>query len=179
MAELTLIDPPADVAVGARRAEVLAQLREADGPLSVQQVASQTGLHVNTARFHLGGLVGDGLAERTAEERDLPGRPRILYTARTEVLGPRSYGLLAEMLTGLVASLDDAGPAAVETGRAWGRHLVDRPAPSTRRAARSGPAGHSGRAPDRGRLEREPSPPAWRRSLTGGTRPGERIEQLQ
>ena len=132
MAELTLIDPPADVAVGARRAEVLAQLREADGPLSVQQVASQTGLHVNTARFHLGGLVGDGLAERTAEERDLPGRPRILYTARTEVLGPHSYGLLAEMLTGLVASLDDAGPAAVETGRAWGRHLVDRPAPSQR-----------------------------------------------
>ena len=132
MAELTLIDPPADVAVGARRAEVLAQLREAEGPLSVQQVASQTGLHVNTARFHLGGLVGDGLAERTAEERDLPGRPRILYTARTEVLGPRSYGLLAEMLTGLVASLDDAGPAAVETGRAWGRHLVDRPAPSQR-----------------------------------------------
>jgi predicted ArsR family transcriptional regulator len=132
MAELTLIDPPADVAVGARRAEVLARLREAGGPLSVQQVASQTGLHVNTARFHLGGLVGDGLAERAAEERDLPGRPRILYTARTEVLGPRSYGLLAEMLTGLVASLDDAGPAAVETGRAWGRHLVDRPAPSQR-----------------------------------------------
>src|SRR5450759_1246929 len=100
MAELTLIDPPADVAVGARRAEVLARLREADGPLSVQQVASQTGLHVNTAR--------------------------------TEALGPLSYGLLAEMLTGLVASLDDAGPAAVETGRAWGRHLVDRPAPSQR-----------------------------------------------
>ena len=132
MAELTLIDPPADVAVGARRAEVLARLREAEGPLSVQQVALQTGLHVNTARFHLGGLVGDGLAERAAEARDLPGRPRILYTARTEVLGPRSYGFLAEMLTGLVASLYDAGPAAVETGRACGRHLVDRPTPSQR-----------------------------------------------
>ena len=122
MAELTLIDPPADVAVGARRSEVLARLREADGPLSVQQVASQTGLHVNTARFHLGGLVGDGLAERAAEERDLPGRPRILYTARTEVLGPRSYGLLAEMLTGLVASLDDAGPARGRRDRPGAGH---------------------------------------------------------
>jgi predicted ArsR family transcriptional regulator len=132
MAELPLTDPPADVAVGTRRAEVLARLREADRPLSVQHVAEQTGLHVNTARFHLDGLVGDGLAERTAEDRDVPGRPRILYTARGQVPGPRSYGLLAEMLTGLVASLDDAGPAAVEAGRAWGRHLVERAAPSER-----------------------------------------------
>ena len=132
MADVTLIDPPADMVVGARRADVLARLREAEGPLSVQQVASQTGLHVNTARFHLDALVGEGLAGRAAEARDLPGRPRILYTARTDVLGPRSYGLLAEMLTGLVASLDDAGPVAVETGRACGRHLVDRPTPSQR-----------------------------------------------
>lgn len=130
MAELTLIDPPAAGPVGARRAEVLARLREADGPLSVRQLASQTGLHVNTARFHLDGLVDDGLAERAAEARDVPGRPRILYTARAEAPGPRSYRLLAEMLTGLVASLNDAGPAAVEAGQAWGRHLVDRPAPS-------------------------------------------------
>ena len=130
MAGVTLIDPPANVTVGARRAEVLARLREADGPLSVRQVASQTGLHVNTARFHLDGLVGDNLAERAAEARDVPGRPRILYTARAEAPGPRSYGLLAEMLTGLVASLDNAGPAAIEAGRAWGRHLVERPAPS-------------------------------------------------
>src|SRR5665647_428957 len=60
MAELTLIDPPADAAVGARRAEVLARLREAEGPLSVQQVALQTGLHVNTARFHLAGWSATG-----------------------------------------------------------------------------------------------------------------------
>ncbi|HVB27940.1 MAG TPA: transcriptional regulator, partial [Mycobacteriales bacterium] len=53
-------------------------------------------------------------------------------TARGELPGPRSYGLLAEMLTGLVASLADAGPAATEAGRAWGRHLVERAAPSQR-----------------------------------------------
>lgn len=132
MAELTLIDPPADATVGVRRAEVLARLREAEGGLSVLQVASQTGLHVNTARFHLDRLAGEGLVERATEGRDRPGRPRILYTARTEAPEPRSYGLLAEMLTGLVGSLDDAGAVAVETGRAWGRHLVDRPAPSQR-----------------------------------------------
>ncbi len=128
----TLVDPPTERAVGTRRGEVLARLREAIGPLSVAEVAECTGLHVNTARFHLDGLVGDGLAERTVEGRDTPGRPRILYTARAQDAGPRSFGLLAEMLTGLVASLDGAGPAAVEAGRAWGRHLVERPAPSQR-----------------------------------------------
>jgi predicted ArsR family transcriptional regulator len=132
MTSTRLTDPATDVAVSRRRAEVLARLRDSDRPLTAADVAGLTGLHVNTARFHLDTLVGDGLAERSAEERDVPGRPRILYTARGEVPGPRSYGLLAEMLTGLVASLADAGPAAAEAGRAWGRHLVERAAPSER-----------------------------------------------
>jgi predicted ArsR family transcriptional regulator len=127
----SLIDPTTDVAVSGRRAEVLARLRAADRPLSAPDVAELTGLHVNTARFHLDALVSDGLAERSAEERDIPGRPRILYAARGELPGPRSYKLLAEMLTGLVASLADR-PAATEAGRAWGRHLVERAAPSQR-----------------------------------------------
>jgi predicted ArsR family transcriptional regulator len=130
--EPTLTDRPAELAVRARRAEVLAALREADQPLSVQQVMERTGLHVNTARFHLDGLVAAGLAERTAEERAVPGRPRILYLARSQILGPRSFALLAEMLSGLVASLNGNGPAAIEASRSWGRRLVERTAPSER-----------------------------------------------
>ena len=125
-----LRDRPSAAPVGARRAEVLACLRAAGDPRSVQDVADRTGLHVNTARFHLDALVGEGLAERRSEPRETPGRPRVLYVAAGTVPGPRSYGLLAEMLTGLVATLDGAGPAAVEAGRQWGRHLVDRPPPS-------------------------------------------------
>jgi predicted ArsR family transcriptional regulator len=128
----SLIDPATDAAVSGRRAEVLARLRATDRPLSAPDVAELTGLHINTARFHLDALISDGLAQRSAEERDVPGRPRILYTAHGELPGPRSYKLLAEMLTGLVASLADAGPAATEAGRAWGRHLVERAAPSQR-----------------------------------------------
>ena len=127
-----LTDPVTEAAVGTRRADVLARLRAADDPLTVQQVADMTGIHVNTARFHLDGLVSDGLAERIVEVRDTPGRPRMLYLASAEAPSSRSYGLLAEMLTGLVASLDGARPAAIGAGRAWGRHLVDRPAPSER-----------------------------------------------
>lgn len=127
-----LVDEPAPVAAGSRREQVLALLRASDRPLSAAEVAESTGLHLNTARFHLDGLVEDGLAERTSEPRDVPGRPRILYTAQGPAPGPRSYGLLAEMLTGLIASLEDAGPATVEAGKAWGRHLVERAAPSER-----------------------------------------------
>ena len=132
MTSTSLTDRSAEVAVSGRRAEVLTRLREADRPLTVSDLAALTGLHVNTARFHLDALVSDGLVARSAEARDTPGRPRILYTAQGEPPGPRSYRLLAEMLTGLVASLSDARPAATEAGRAWGRHLVERVDPSQR-----------------------------------------------
>jgi predicted ArsR family transcriptional regulator len=113
--EVSLTDLTAEVAVGARRAEVIAKLQAAQEPLTVAQMAKRTGLHVNTARFHLDGLVGDGLATRTVEERATPGRPRILYTIRLGGLGPRSFGLLAEMLTGLITSLAGAPRAAVRS----------------------------------------------------------------
>lgn len=125
-----LRDRPSTVSIGARRTEVLEVLRRSGDARSVQEIAERTGLHVNTARFHLDALVAEGLAERRTEPRETPGRPRVLYAAAGTSPGPRSFGLLAEMLTGLVASLDGAGPAAVEAGRQWGRHLVDRPTPS-------------------------------------------------
>jgi predicted ArsR family transcriptional regulator len=132
LTDVNLIDPPAPAGVNSSRVEVLRRLHEAPGPLSVTDIAEYTALHVNTARFHLDGLVRDGLAERTTEVRDGPGRPRILFTAQGRPPGPRSYGLLAEMLTGLVAALKTPGPAAAKAGRAWGRHLIERPAPSER-----------------------------------------------
>lgn len=132
MVATTLVDATPPVAAGSRREQVLGMLRASDRALSAAQVAEATGLHLNTARFHLDGLVDDHLAQRISEPRDVPGRPRILYAAEGPPPGPRSYGLLAEMLTGLVASLTDAGPTAVEAGKAWGRHLVERAAPSER-----------------------------------------------
>lgn len=127
-----LADAPSLLAGSRRRDEILALLRQADTPLSVTEVADAMRLHVNTARFHLDGLADEGFAERTTESRERRGRPRILYSSEGRSPGPRSYGLLAEMLTGLVVSLDNAGPATVEVGKEWGRHLVERVAPSTR-----------------------------------------------
>lgn len=128
----TLADLPPEFPAGTRRTDVLALLRQSDRPLSVAEVAKAMDVHVNTARFHLDGLVEDGLAERDSEPRDTRGRPRILYTSEGAPPGPRSYEFLAEMLTGLVSTLGDAGSTTVELGKMWGRHLVERPAPSER-----------------------------------------------
>ena len=134
---LPLSDPPAP-RLGSRRQAVLESLRQSPEPLAVVDVAALTELHPNTARFHLDALAAHGLAVRTVETRTSPGRPRVLYVARAEVLDQRSYGLLAEMLAGLAAAAGDAREAAVATGRTWGRHLVERP--SSEGGLEAGPA---------------------------------------
>jgi predicted ArsR family transcriptional regulator len=132
--EVSLIDaaPPQ---VAGRRREALDCLHEAAHPLAAAEVARRTGLQLSTARFHLDALVADGLVDRTTEERSTPGRRRILYTVRADASGPRGYGLLAEMLADLVTTAGGPDSSPIETGRAWGRHLVHRPAPPERRDA--------------------------------------------
>ncbi|QIX25319.1 helix-turn-helix domain-containing protein [Nocardioides sp. JQ2195] len=107
-----------------RRAEVLACLKASASPVPVAEVAQRTGLHVNTARFHLDRLVEDGLAQRESEQAEAPGRPRILYSHGAAEPGPRSYRLLTDMLAGLVAALDPDGSAAASAGRTWGHRLA-------------------------------------------------------
>ena len=123
----SLTDLSVETAFGASRSDVIAKLGATGRPLSVAEIAELTGLHLNTARFHLDALVRDRVATRIIEERDSPGRPRILYSIRVGMSGPRSFGLLAEMLTGLIASLEGAVSTSLEVGRTWGRQLVERP----------------------------------------------------
>ncbi|MFU8854445.1 helix-turn-helix transcriptional regulator [Micromonospora sp. SL1-18] len=135
MSRQALNDPDPAPALGESRSRVLELLRAAGGPVAVQDVAERSGLHRNTARFHLDGLVDAGLAEREVEDRSLPGRPRIVYRALGSKVsaGQRNYRLLAEMLTSVVTdTLPEPDRAAVAAGEAWGRYLADRPAPSQR-----------------------------------------------
>jgi predicted ArsR family transcriptional regulator len=125
-----------DAGLGTSRRRVLQTLRAAATAVGVQEICDATGLHANTARFHLDGLVTAGLAQRHAEDRGRPGRPRTVYQAiATEdaAAGMRNYRLLAEMLTGMVTqALPEPGPAAVAAGQVWGRFLAQRPAPLQR-----------------------------------------------
>lgn len=103
--------------------------------MDVTEVADLVGLHVNTARFHLDGLVEAGVIDRAAEQRDQPGRPRMLYAARPggTRAGARSYKLLAEILTSFVATqMPQPARAAERAGEEWGRYLTERPAPFER-----------------------------------------------
>jgi len=118
--------------LGDSRSQVLSALRAADGASSVTDIAQCVGLHPNTARFHLDGLVEQGLAQRETEQREVPGRPRALYrpTADTSQTGRRSYRLLAEILSSYLATeTAQPGDAARHAGEAWGRFLTERPAP--------------------------------------------------
>jgi predicted ArsR family transcriptional regulator len=127
-----LIAPDAGARLGESRARVLDLLRAANGPLGVQGVADRAGLHANTARFHLEGLVGAGLATREPQPRETPGRPSMAYRASAvdSPMGQRRYRLLAEMLTSVIAGMvPQPQAAATEAGREWGRYLTEQPPP--------------------------------------------------
>ena len=129
-----LLRPDTGAPLGASRARVLDLLR-AGGPLGVQEVAGQTGLHPNTARFHLEALVEAGLAERAPQARPTPGRPSMAYqaTGSDGPAGQRRYRLLAEMLTSMITGvMAQPGGAATDAGREWGRYLTEQPPPYQR-----------------------------------------------
>jgi predicted ArsR family transcriptional regulator len=128
-------DAPTVPPLGDSRARVLSVLQDANAPLGVADVAERVGLHTNTARFHLDGLVEAGLAVRSSEARDLPGRPRSLYAASADSapVGRRSYRLLAEILTSYLATQSKRpADAALAAGTEWGRFLATRPGPFRR-----------------------------------------------
>jgi predicted ArsR family transcriptional regulator len=185
-------------ALGQRRAEVLEALCSAGTPLRVQEVARRTGVHANTARFHLDALVDAGLATREAQARAAPGRPSFAYraVAHAPVAGHRQYRLLAEMLSSLIEGLlPDPGQAAVQAGREWGRFLTERPAPYQRITAaeavsrllavlaeigfapETGPAAVRQSGPEGGSAHAhqfaQGSGPAWTQRLTPQSRPAD------
>ena len=130
-----LLAPDTGSPLGQSRARVLDLLRAADSPLGVQEVADRTGLHPNTARFHLDGLVEAGLATREPQARVTPGRPSMAYRAAEGggSAGGRRYRLLAEILTSLIAgTMPEPGKAAMEAGRQWGAYLTEQPPPYQR-----------------------------------------------
>jgi len=116
---------------GARRRQVLEAIHRSPVPLGASEIAGQTGIHPNTARFHLGALMADGVIERAVEEPSGPGRPRVVYRARPGMArgGERRYRVLAEILVGCVSGTAASHRAAADAGRAWGEQLIGRTAP--------------------------------------------------
>jgi predicted ArsR family transcriptional regulator len=122
-----------------RRAQVLAALRAAPVPLGINAIAERLGVHPNTVRFHLDGLVAAGRIERLPGDVTGPGRPAHRYRARRAMdrNGPTNYRLLARVMTDhLATTAPDPAEAATGLGRRWGPSLVaDRPAVASTRTA--------------------------------------------
>lgn len=125
MENSTLGPLPAAVPAGPTsraRTEVLAALRAQPGPVTPAALAEATGLHPNTAREHLDGLVLDGLARRRRAAPQGRGRPAWRYSATTADLA--EYAGLAAALAEVVARTSaDPWADAVAAGTAWGRDL--------------------------------------------------------
>ncbi|GAB2651693.1 helix-turn-helix transcriptional regulator [Kribbella swartbergensis] len=120
-----------------RRDAALGVLRAAESPLGIVEIASRSGLHPNTVRFHLDALTSQGLVERSQEKPSGRGRPRTVYVVRPGMNrgGRRDYRLLAEILLGRLAATE-GGSGAEDTGRAWGRQLIEH-VPPLRRTSRA------------------------------------------
>jgi predicted ArsR family transcriptional regulator len=118
------------------RVRILELVQQAEAPLDARELATRVGLHANTVRSHLGVLAEAGLVSARREERTRPGRPRVVYKATTaeplDAPALASYRLLAQILASSLAGTErDPSARADEAGRAWGAHLVGRPAPFT------------------------------------------------
>ena len=126
-------------ATGGRRRDVLASLRDAEGPLSITALAERLGVHVNTVRFHLDALVADGQVERVVVPPTKPGRPPQLFAAirGMDPGGQRDYRLLAEALAESVARTADPVAVASAAGRVLGTRIGE----SRRAAAQQEPVG--------------------------------------
>jgi predicted ArsR family transcriptional regulator len=114
---------------GSRRREVLRVLRASPDPMSIVAIADVLGVHANTVRFHLDGLVGDGQVEQVQPGRKGPGRPPLMFAAVRQMDrgGTRHYRLLAEILVTAFAAERDPRSKALAAGRAWGRELEPLP----------------------------------------------------
>jgi predicted ArsR family transcriptional regulator len=113
-------------ALSPQRAAFLRRLVDQPEPVTLAALVAVSGLHENTVREHLNGLVRGGWARREPAPRSGRGRPAWLYEA-VEGDGNGEYAALAAALAGSIARssaqpVADAGIA----GELWGRELMRR-----------------------------------------------------
>lgn len=125
------IDAPQHRALGsASRAAILALVREADGGVTVGDLAARCGLHRSTVLAHLDRLVRAGLLVRArAAGAGVPGRPPWRYRAAAAPgPAPAPYRALAgALLAHVAAGAPDPWRAAADAGRGWGAQLARSP----------------------------------------------------
>lgn len=109
-------------ALSGTRAALWALLRERGEPTSLSVLASEAGLHHNTVREHLDGMLDDGLVTRHSERPQGRGRPAWLYQVAEE--RSEYAGLAAALASSIHRTSADPWGDAVQAGEAWGAELA-------------------------------------------------------
>jgi predicted ArsR family transcriptional regulator len=105
-----------------QRERILQIVRERDAAADAVEIASQTGLHVSTVRFHLDALCDDELIVRTRVNLPGAGRPRTGYLAVEERL---DYRVLAEVLAmEMGRTADIRARRAQRAGQRWAARIA-------------------------------------------------------
>lgn len=110
---------------------VLKALRAATSPLRVRDLVQEFGLHENTIREHLEGLVASEHAERVTLISPGRGRPSYGYRSRTDFVAEiepqvREYASLALVLAKQLAAIGgNAKQAAISAGEEWAHEFLN------------------------------------------------------
>ena len=111
------------------RDRVLAAIRTAPAPPTVDELAASLGLHRNSVRLHAAALKDAGLVTQGSRPSHGRGRPQTTYrtSRRGAWTGRRDYRLLASLLLSELGGNDfQRSVAAERVGRSWGRGMAAR-----------------------------------------------------
>lgn len=94
---------------------------------TVEEIADLTGLHANTVRSHLDGLVEDELVARHRVRTGRRGRPSWRYRVIPERMAgaPEYVGLAISLAEQIAAVSDDPGQVARAAGARWAAQIPD------------------------------------------------------
>ena len=119
------------------RVALINELRSADGPVDAHQLAEVCGLHVTTVRFHLEALITAGLVASTTAPSNGRGRPRLLYSAVSQMAqtpDEDTYLQLSRLMAQSWASEVRGTPSerAEQAGREWAKSSIPEREPGRR-----------------------------------------------
>lgn len=102
------------------RHRIFQYIADHESPVTVAELTEYVGLNHNAVRQHLAVLKDANLVVEEREERDRPGRPRLLYRLHPEVLerwgAPGAYPWLANLLAAALRNQEEPRLAGREEG---------------------------------------------------------------
>lgn len=111
--------------LSASRASILEALRDQPEPVTLAALVRLSGLHENTVREHLAGLLSAGLVRRRSSAPAGRGRPAWRYECLETDPEQSEYAALATTLSRTLAHMSpDPEAAAASAGEEWGRELA-------------------------------------------------------